>query len=192
MKIFFTLIFLMFLFQPGATAQYVPNYNPYRTMTPSELSAYRQSIWDTLPMAVGWVNDFEGLYDRTQEDSLERILQHFEKKTSIEIAVVTVDSNMVAEDQFKDFAYRLLKIWGIGKITKSNGMIICICKDYKSIYLCTDFGLDVYITDYDKYRIVNKSVVPYFKKNDYFDGTLVGLNSVLDRINRKWGKYNRS
>lgn len=192
MKIIFTFLFMVFLFGLDATAQNVPNYNPYRTMTPSELRAYRQSIWDTLPAAVGWLNDFEGLYDKNEEDSLEAILQHFEKKTSIEIAIVTVDSNMVAEDKFNEFTYRLLKIWGIGKIAKSNGMVICICKDYKAVYISTDFGLDVYFTDYDKYRIVNKNVLPYFKKNNYFNGTLAGLNAVLDKINKKWSKYNRS
>jgi len=192
MKIFFTCSFFLFLFVLDGEAQYVPNYNPYRTMTPSELSTYRQSIWDTLPGAVGWVNDFEGLYTEAEEDSLESILQHFEKSTSIEIAIVTVDSNMVAADQFNEFTYRLLKIWGIGKISKSNGMVICICKDYKTIYISSDFGLDIYITDYDKYKIVNKNVLPYFKKNNYFNGTLMGLNAILEKINKKWNKNIRT
>lgn len=192
MKIIFTLLFIIFLFRLDATAQIVPNFIPNRTMTSSELSSYRQSIWNKLPAAVGWVNDYEGLYDRVQKDSLETILQHFEKMTSIEIALVTVDSNMVAADQFNEFTYRLLKIWGIGKIAKSNGMVICICKDYKTIYICTDFGLDIYITDYDKYKIVNKSVLPFFKKNNYFNGTLAGLTAILDKINKKWSKNNKA
>ena len=192
MKIFFTYSFFLFLLVLQVKAQYVPNFNPYRTMTPYELRTYRQSIWDTLPAAVGWVNDFEGLYDRAQEDSLETMLQHFEKRTTFEIAIVTVDSNMVGKDKFNEFTYRLLKIWGIGKITKSNGMVICICKDYKAIHISTDFGLDNYITDYDKYKIVNKNVLPYFKKNNYFDGTLAGLNAVLEKINKKWSKNNKS
>lgn len=176
----------------SVTAQRVPNYNPYRTMTPSELQVYRQSIWDTLPAAIGWVNDFEGLYDKDQEDSLESIIQHFEKKTTIEIAIVSVDSNMVALDKFNEFAYRLLKIWGIGKIAKSNGMVICICKDYKTIYISSDFGLDNYLDGYDKYKIITKSVIPYFKKNNYFMGTISGLNAILNKIDRKWSKNNKS
>ena len=192
MRIFFTYLFILFFFIESVTAQRVPNYNPYRTMTPSELQIYRQSIWDTLPAAVGWVNDFEGLYDKAQEDSLESIIQHFEKKTTIEIAIVSVDSNMVASDKFNEFAYRLLKIWGIGKISKSNGMVICICKDYKTIYISSDFGLDNYLDDYDKYKIITKNVIPYFKKNNYFMGTLAGLNAILNKIDKKWSRYNKS
>ena len=192
MRIFFTFLLILFFFDVGVKAQRIANYNPYRTMTPSELRAYRQSIWDTLPAAIGWVNDFEGLYDKSQEDSLESIIQHFEKKTTIEIAIVSVDSNMVASDQFNEFTYRLLKIWGIGKITRSNGMVICICKDYKTIFISSDFGLDNYLDDYDKYKIVNKNVLPYFKKNNYFIGTLSGLNAILNKINRKWSKNNKT
>lgn len=192
MRIFFTFLFILFFFDVSVTAQRVPNYNPYRTMTPSELQVYRQSIWDTLPAAVGWVNDFEGLYDKEQEDSLESLIQHFEKKTTIEIAIVSVDSNMVALDKFNEFAYRLLKIWGIGKITKSNGMVICICKDFKTIYISSDFGLDTYLDAYDKYKIITKSVIPYFKKNNYFMGTISGLNAILNKIDRKWSKNNKS
>lgn len=192
MRIFFTFLLILFFFDVSVKAQRIANYNPYRTMTPSELRAYRQSIWDTLPAAIGWVNDFEGLYDKSQEDSLESIIQHFEKKTTIEIAIVSVDSNMVASDQFNEFTYRLLKIWGIGKITRSNGMVICICKDYKTIFISSDFGLDNYLDDYDKYKIVNKNVLPYFKKNNYFMGTLSGLNAILNKIDRKWSKNNKT
>jgi len=192
MRIFFTFLFILFFFDVSVTAQRVPNYNPYRTMTPSELQVYRQSIWDTLPAAIGWVNDFEGLYDKEQEDSLESIIQHFEKKTTIEIAIVSVDSNMVALDKFNEFAYRLLKIWGIGKIAKSNGMVICICKDYKTIYISSDFGLDNYLDGYDKYKIITKSVIPYFKKNNYFMGTISGLNAILNKIDKKWSRNNKS
>lgn len=192
MKIFFTLFVITLFFFFDTLGQSVPNYIPYRTMTPSELQLYRQSIWDTLPASIGWVNDFEGLFDRHQEDSIETILEHFERKTTIEIDIVTVDSNMVAKEKFDEFAYRLLKIWGIGKIDKSNGIVLCICKDYRKLYICTDFGIDKYLNEYDKSRIINKNIIPFFQVNDYFSGTLNGLNAILDKINKKWSKYNKS
>lgn len=184
MKIFFTFSMLIFSFCLYASGQRVPNYLPYRTMTPKQLSVYRQLIWDTLPAAVGWVNDFEGLYNRTQEDSLETILEHFEMATTIEIAIVTVDSNMVASDKFDEFTYRLLKIWGIGKINKSNGIVICICKDYKRLFISADFGIENYMNEYDKSKIINKYMIPDFQKNNYFIGTLNGLNAIIDIINK--------
>lgn len=188
MKIFFTLLFTIIFFSAKIYGQNVPNYTPYQTMTPAELQAYRQSIWDTLPAAVGWVNDFEGLYDQEQERNLEMIVEHFEKKTTIEIAIITVDSNMVALDKFDEFAYRVLKKWGIGKISKSNGIVICISKDYRRLYVCTDFGIDRYISSYDKYKLIKKYFLPSFEKNKYYDGTLIGLNALLEKIDKDWKK----
>lgn len=192
MKIFFTFFIFLFLCCLNSISQSISNYIPFRTMTPHELQTYRQSIWDTLPAAVGWVNDFEGLYDKSQEDSIESILEHFERKTTIEIAIVTVDSNMVAPNKFDEFAYRLMKIWGIGKIEKSNGIVICICKDYHKLFISTDFGIDKYMDQTDKSRIITKNIIPFFQKNNYFSGTLNGLNAILDKINKKWDKYNKT
>jgi uncharacterized protein len=167
MKRFFIFLFSILFFWPGASGQIIADYSPYKEMSGAQLESYRQQIWNNLPAAVGWVNDFDGLYNPIQENNLETMLQHLEKRTSIEICIVTVDSNMVAEYKFDDFAYRLLKKWGIGKISKSNGIVICISKDYRKIFVCTDFGINKYM-DYDeKYRIINKYIIPFFEKNDY-------------------------
>lgn len=170
-------------------AQNVPNYNPH-VMTSAQLQTYRQSIWDTLPAAVGWVNDFEGLFNMQQENNIEKTLSHFEKKTSIEICIITIDSNMVNKNSFDEFSYRLMKLWGIGKISKSNGMVICISKDYKRLCVTTDFGIDRFMDATEKNKIINKYFLPLYRKNDYYNGTINGLNAILEKIGKKWGKEN--
>lgn len=193
MKLLVTLhVLLCFLCGINATAQIVPDYNPSGTMTPEQLAAYRQSIWDTLPAAIGWVNDFEGLFSLEEEDSIESRISHFEKLTGVEIAIVTVDSNMVAADKLNEFSYRLLKKWGIGKISESNGIVICISRESRRIYITTDFGINKYFDEAEKYRIINKYIIPLYKKNDYFGGTLSGLNNILERIRKKWERPGRS
>lgn len=170
-------------------AQNVPDYNPH-VMTLAQLKSYRQSIWDTLPAAVGWVNDFEGLFDPDQENTIEKTISHFEKKTTIEIAIITVDSNMVNQNSFDEFAYRIMKLWGIGKISKSNGMVICISKDYKRLCVTTDFGIDKFMNAAEKNKIINKYFLPLYRKNQYYLGTVNGLNAILDKIGKKWEKEN--
>ena len=181
------LIFTQFFF--SLQAQNVPDYNPH-IMTAAELQAYRQSLWDTLPAAVGWVNDFEGLFDPDQEGTIERTLSHFEKKTSIEIAVITLDSNMISQRSFDEYSYRIMKLWGIGKISKSNGMVICISKDYKRICVTTDFGIDRYMSASEKTRIINRYFLPAYRKNDYYQGTVAGVNAIIEKIGKRWEKDN--
>lgn len=183
--LFFT---LAFLFTFGIVkGQNVPNYNPH-IMTSDELQAYRQCIWDTLPAVVGWVNDFEGLFDVNQENTIEKTLSHFEKKTSIEVSIITIDSNMVNKNSFDEFSYRVMKLWGIGKISKSNGMVICISKDYKRLCVTTDFGIDKYMNASEKTKIINKYFLPLYRKNDYYHGTINGLNALLEKISKKWDR----
>ena len=189
MKIFFTLLFLLVI-HFAAKTQNIPNYYQYKSMTPAQLHTYRQKLWDTLPAAIGWVNDFEDLFTEDQERFLEKTLEHFEKNTSIEIAVVTLDSNMVAPDKFNDYSYRLMKIWGVGKISKSNGILICICKDYKRICVTTDFGIDRFMTSNEKEKVISRDFIPYFAKNDYYDGTSSGLTALLSKITKRWNKIN--
>ena len=189
MKRFFTLLFLL-VFHLAARTQNIPNYAEYKSMTPKQLHTYRQNLWDTLPAAIGWVNDFEDLFTEDQERFLEKTLEHFEKTTSIEIAIVTVDSNMVASDKFNEYTYRMMKIWGIGKISKSNGILICICKDYKRICVTTDFGIDRFMTANEKDKMISRDFIPYFAKNDYYDGTSSGLTALLSKITKRWNKIN--
>lgn len=190
MKIFYSLFstFWLITLCNNAYCQNVPNYAPGETMSLTELANYRQSIWDSLPAAVGWVNDFEGIFSKDEEDTLESLLEHFEKKTTIEIAVVTVDTNMVTKENLGPIADRLLRVWGIGKITKSNGIVIVISKGYREIKISTDFGIDKYINEYDKYELIKKSFVPLYQKKKYYEGTLNGLNAMLAKLSKKSSK----
>lgn len=171
----------------SASGQLVANNEPSKLipMTSTELLNYRQFIWDSLPGAVGWVNDFGGLLKNDEENHLESIIAHFEKKTTIEIMIVTIDTNMVSKEKFKDFSDRLLKIWGIGKASKRNGIVITICSGYHETQISTDFGIDKYMSELRKAQILKKSFIPYFEKNLFYTGTLNGLNTLIKELSKK-------
>jgi uncharacterized protein len=186
MKIFFTLFFIFLDFAIGkGFCQSVPNYNPDNFLSRKELAEYRQSIWDSMPAAVGWVNDFSGIFANDEEQTLESLIEHFEKKTSIEIAIVTLDTNMVEKSKLRQFSDRVLKTWGIGKSITRNGILISICNGYKEIKISSDVGIDKYISETDKLDIIKKYFIPYYQKNKFYDGTLSGLNALLDKLSRQ-------
>ncbi|MEO8961102.1 MAG: TPM domain-containing protein, partial [Ginsengibacter sp.] len=127
----------------------------------------------------------------SEEDSLESLLQHFEKETTVEISIVTVDSNMVHKDSFNDFSDHILKIWGIGKLIKENGIVICISKDYKKLFISTGAGISKYISDPDKNRIIEQYFIPQYNEHNYFAGTLNGVNEIMNRISSKINSFQR-
>jgi len=157
----------------------------YIAMNKTQLAKYRRFIWDSIPMAVGWVNDFESLFSFEEENKLQRILEEFEKKTTVEIMVVTIDTNMVAREDFNNFSYRLLKIWGIGKRLKENGIIICISSGYQMIKITCDFGIENMMNESTVLHTVARYFVPSYKKNRYFEGTYKGVSALIAQLNKR-------
>lgn len=189
MKLIFTfcIIFLSVTFCENANCQSIEedSANVVVPMNQKQLSNYRRFIWDSLPIAVGWVNDFEGLFSSKEENQLETMIEHFEKKTGIEIMIVTIDTNMIAKSNFNDFSYRLLRIWGIGKRLKENGIIICVSSGYQILKVSCDFGIDQFMSESTTMRIENKYFIPFYKKNKYYEGTYKGLNAIITQLSKK-------
>src|ERR1700752_4711774 len=73
------------------------------------------------PKATGYVNDFAQLLTRMQGASLNNELATFEKKTTIEIAVVTVP--WLNNQSIEDYTRGLAKDWGVGKRGQNNGVV---------------------------------------------------------------------
>ena len=67
------------------------------------------------------VNDFAGLLSDSQRQALERKLVDFDRETSTQIAVVTVDD--LGDYAPSDFAQRLHDKWGVGREGKNNGIL---------------------------------------------------------------------
>jgi uncharacterized protein len=157
----------------------------YIAMNKTQLAKYRKFIWDSIPMAVGWVNDFESLFSFEEENKLQRIIEEFEKKTTVEIMVVTIDTNMVAREDFNNFSYRLLRIWGIGKRLKENGIIICISSGYQMIKVTCDFGIESMMNESTVLHTVGKYFIPSYKRNRYFEGTYKGVSALIAQLNKR-------
>ena len=131
----------------------------------------------------GWLtNDYEGIFSAEEEASLTQLITSLESKTGIEIALVTVDSNMVSLDKFDEFADHLLNVWGVGKVEKDNGILICISSQHQRISISRGAGIDRLLTDAALRQIITKSFIPLYMKNKYFSGTLNGLSALVRKL----------
>ena len=61
---------------------------------------------------LGRVSDFEKLFTQEEIEHLENLITLFDKTTSIEIAVVTIDANQVDANHFDEFAFLSTKLAG--------------------------------------------------------------------------------
>ncbi len=110
---------------------------------------------------------------------IDTLLVSLEKKTSVQVAVVLVNS--IVNDDEVDFAQKLFDLWKIGSKENSNGLLLLLVKDIHKVRLHTGYGLEGVLPDITCKRIERDFMVPEFKNGNYDAGILAGLQQV-DKI----------
>lgn len=144
------------------------------------------------------VNDFAGIFTQSQRNELERILITVDDSTSNQICVVTV-KDMGGMDKAQ-YATELGEEWGVGDKRFDNGIVILIKPKTTGgrgeLFIAIGQGLEGAIPDAIANRISDNIMIPYFKKNDYFGGTMAGIGYLyklakgeidVDRLKSKKG-----
>jgi uncharacterized protein len=87
------------------------------------------SAQDTNPK--NWVTDNGNFYTTEEEVQLNKIISDYEKKTSIEIGLITIDS--LGDKSIEEYTDEQFNQIGIGKKGADNGILIVFSKkDRKS------------------------------------------------------------
>lgn len=144
--------------------------------------AREQAARDTIPRPVGYVNDFEGLFTQPQVDSLDEMIHDFEKRTTIEIGVVTVDSSLTLPGNFDYFTLMTMRAWGVGKKDKNNGMLIGISRSFRKIRIQNGPAIEKILKNGETKTIIQNAFVPFFKKDQYYQGVVSGLKTLMQRL----------
>jgi uncharacterized protein len=146
------------------------------------LELYRQTFWDNLPKPLNWTNDYENIFSDDEEAKLNQIIADFEKETTVEIAIVTIDTFKVSKEKFEDLTLHIARTWGLGKKEKSNGILIDISKGYRQIRIQNGDGITPISSDDETSEIIQNQIIPYFKKEEYFEGTQAGLLKIMELL----------
>lgn len=129
-----------------------------------------------LGQPAGFVNDYAGLISPEARQDLETKLVNFEKETSNEITVVTINS--LEGDTIENFAVKLFEQWGIGKKDKDNGVLVLIAKNERKMRIEVGYGLEGALTDAQSNWIIQNVMRPAFQKGDYNGG----INGAVEKI----------
>lgn len=126
------------------------------------------------------VNDFAGVMTAAQSRDLEDKLVAFDRETSTQIAVVTVnDLDGMAPS---DYAQRLHDKWGVGRAGDNNGVLILVkpkTSDSKGeAFISVGYGLEGVLPDITAGRIIDTEMLPAFIRGDYY----AGIDAAADVI----------
>ena len=144
-------------------------------------SQVKDQVGFKFPNQIGYVNDFEHVFSQQQVKELINLLIKHEKTTSNEIAVVTILTYKPYTTLF-DYSLTLANMWGVGKKNKNNGVVLVFGKKIREIRIQVSDGLIKKLTNDEAKKIVNETIIPNFKKGDFFNATKLGLIQIMQQI----------
>ena len=127
------------------------------------------------------VNDFAGVFSRSDAEYMNRALLAFADSTSNRIVVVTV-KDLEGMDPMM-FAYEIGEQWGVGLEKFDNGVVLLVKPRTGSssgqVSIAVGYGLEGAIPDAVTKRIIENEVIPRFKEEDYAGGVAAALNVLM-------------
>jgi len=135
-----------------------------------------------IPKPIGYVSDFERIYTPGEIHTLDSIMADFERRTTIQIAIITIDTTMMKKEELDSWTLKVANAWGLGQKQKNNGILIGISVGYRVMRIQNGYGIQKMLSDEETKEIVSNNFVPFFKESKYFEGTLSGLQALMKRL----------
>ena len=133
------------------------------------------------PKPVGYVNDFAKVMTVGEVKTLDAILADYEKRSSIEIAVVTIPS--LEGQSIEEYTVELATQWGVGKKGKDNGLVILNSIKDRKWRIEVGYGLEGYVTDAYGATLGYEFLTPLLKQGKYYEA----YKSVVEKIMKDFG-----
>jgi len=125
---------------------------------------------------VNYLTDMGDFIEDPQEPNINNFISNYEKKTSVEICIITVPS-LGDMDEFT-YAQEQFQRIGIGKKGSDNGILMVFSKEDRKWRIHTGYGVEGLLTDVITSRIGRNIIVPNFKNGDYYGGIMEALQEI--------------
>lgn len=145
------------------------------------LPAFACPAVPTAPSPQRLVNDFAGIFSPEQTAVLENTLVAFDDSTSNQITVVTVTD--LEGYSASEYATRIGLEWKVGSEKFDNGLVLLIKPKTEDsggqVAISVGYGLEGAIPDAYAKRIIDNELIPHFRQNDYFGGTVAACDVLM-------------
>ncbi|MGA7616626.1 MAG: TPM domain-containing protein [Thermoanaerobaculia bacterium] len=131
----------------------------------------------------GYVTDHADVLSDAQEEKIEQWLIRVEKESGVEIIVVTIPSMNAYpgtnDASIEAFARGLFNRWGIGNFPTNDGILLVVSTGDRNarIELGAGYG---HARDAEADRIMERVIVPRFRKGDYAGGITDGVRAIVN------------
>jgi uncharacterized protein len=137
------------------------------------------------PRSKGAVSDYAARLSQSQVAELSSLIREYQRQTSIEIAVVVVDS--LQGQSAREYATGIGNYWGVGKAERNNGVVLLWAPNERAYSLRIADGLSQDLTDSDAGEITRGFLLSNFKREEYYAGLKETVQAVMRRLgNESW------
>jgi len=123
-----------------------------------------------------WLTDMGSFIPDSLEPNINNMISDYEKKTTIEIGIVTVKS--LGDNVIEEYANKQFNRIGVGKKGANNGILIVFSMDDRKSRIETGRGMEEYLPDAYCNRILTQIVRPNFKEGKYYEGTIEAIKEI--------------
>jgi len=130
------------------------------------------------PALTGRVVDEAGVLSASSRSGLtEMLAQHERTSAGQQVVVVTLKS--LQGLPIEDFGYQLGRHWGIGQKDKNTGALLIVAPNERKVRIEVGYGLEGTLTDALSRTIIERDILPAFKRGDLNGGVLAGTSALL-------------
>ena len=134
----------------------------------------------SFPSLTGRVVDEAGIIPAAAKSELDQKLAALEAKNGDQLVVATLKS--LQGYAIADYGYQLGRAWGIGEKGKNNGVLLIVAPNEHDVRIEVGYGLEGDLTDAVTRLIIENSILPRFKANDYPGGISRGVDDIIQVV----------
>jgi len=126
------------------------------------------------------VTDEVGMLTPDQRRQVESTLAHYEAKTGSQIAVLIVAST--EPEAIEQYGIRVADAWKLGRVGIDDGVLLIVAKDnpkaLRRLRIEAGRGVQGVLTDAQSKRILEDTIAPYFRRQDWYGGLHAGVGAI--------------
>lgn len=134
----------------------------------------------TIPKPVGYVNDFGEILTAEGKAELNFLCKRMKEEGIAEYAILII--KRLDNADVKAYAQAVFDNWKIGEKGKDNGLLLVISLEDRKIFIQTGYGLEGTLTDGETGYIIDKYIIPEFKKSEYEKGIIKGSHAIYEKL----------
>lgn len=133
-----------------------------------------------VPQLSARVTDLTGTLTAEQRQALETRLAEFEARKGAQIAVLLVPTTL--PETIEQYARRVLDEWKLGRKGIDDGALLLVAMKDRRLRIETQYGLEGVLPDAIAKRIIDETVTPQFRRQDFYGGISAGVERMIGVI----------